>query len=342
MKKCLVSVIVAVYNANEYLENTIKALMEQSYKNIEIILIDDGSSDASLQTCNLYSKKDNRIIVIHQENKGPGSARNRGIIASRGEYLVFVDSDDYVSPNYVENLLVAILKNNYDVAIAGFYKRYSDGSTQKNLAEETSSEKKDLSQEIEYLVKNALIQGPCWKIFKKEIIILNNVIFHESWKYGEDSYFVYNYLQYVNSWTSIPVADYYYEIRNSDSLSNKFTREKIRNSIELMKLLKQLCQENEKNVWMNEMICGCFITYCDDLVSTDISLKNKIQNIVWAVENVNKSGWLDNYREKHIVRKIYQFGIKHNFFVFLYSIALFRKIAKNILCKVKKGKKWEN
>lgn len=339
MKESLVSIIVAVYNANRYLGNTIEALMKQSYHNIEIILVDDGSSDESLQTCHLYSQKDSRIIVIHQENKGPGSARNTGIASARGEYLVFVDSDDYVSPSYVENLIVAITKNDYDIAIASFNKRYSNGNNQQFLARDASSETRELHKEIEYLAKNALIQGPCWKIFKKDIIVSNNIVFHESWKYGEDSYFVYTYLQHVTSWVSISVADYYYEMRNSGSLSNSFTKEKIRNSIELMLLLRKVCQERDETVWMSEMLCGCFVTYCDDLINMSVSSSEKIQNIAWAVDILNKSGWMDNYKEKHSVRRIYQVGIKHNLCVFLYNIALCRNWAKNILYNVKKVRK---
>lgn len=336
MKEYLVSVIIAVYNAERYLGNTIEALMKQTYQNLEIILVDDGSNDDSFQICQLYSQKDNRIIVIHQENKGPGSARNTGIKLAKGKYLLFVDSDDFVAPCYVENLIVAITKNDYDIAISGFNKRYSDGSTQQFIVKDMSSETRELHEEIRYFAKNALIQGPCWKLFKKDIVISNNIFFHESWKYGEDSYFVYNYLQYVKSWICISSADYYYEIRNGSSLSNSFTKEKIENSIELMNLLKKLCPEKKEINWMSEILCGSFVTYCDDLVNSNFSIRKKLENITWAVDIINKSGWMDNYKEKHCIRRLFRFGIKHNLYWFLYSIALSRNLTKSIVSNAKK------
>lgn len=100
----LISVIVPVYRVEEYLERCVKSILSQTYKNLEVILVDDGSPDQCPAICDACAEKDARVKVIHQENKGLSGARNAGIDAASGEYLAFVDSDDYVSPHFIEEL----------------------------------------------------------------------------------------------------------------------------------------------------------------------------------------------------------------------------------------------
>lgn len=112
----LVSVIVPVYNAECYLEDCIRSIMAQSYDAIELILVDDGSTDASGNICDAFSRMDNRICVLHNANEGPSGARNRGLNVQKGDYVAFVDADDAVSPFYIEVLLEAILATGARVA----------------------------------------------------------------------------------------------------------------------------------------------------------------------------------------------------------------------------------
>lgn len=118
-EKGLVSVIVPVYKVEEYLDQAVESLVNQTYTDMEILLVDDGSPDRCGQICDEWAKKDKRIRVIHQKNAGISMARNVGIDASRGEYLLFVDSDDYVKNTYVEELYRAISANEADLAITG-------------------------------------------------------------------------------------------------------------------------------------------------------------------------------------------------------------------------------
>ena len=127
----LVSVIVPVYNVEKYLERCINSIIQQSYNNLEIILIDDGSTDASGKICDEYKEKDDRIIVIHKENGGLSDARNAGIKIFTGEYVTFIDSDDYVSKNMVSNMLdileksscrIVQVENQYQKLMADIYK----------------------------------------------------------------------------------------------------------------------------------------------------------------------------------------------------------------------------
>ena len=116
MTKGMISIILPVYNVDKYLENCLNSLINQTYKNLEIISVNDGSTDASVEILERYSSVDNRIKVINQENEGLSSARNRGIDVALGEYLAFVDSDDYIHPEMYERLLKILLGYDADIA----------------------------------------------------------------------------------------------------------------------------------------------------------------------------------------------------------------------------------
>lgn len=121
----LISVVVPVYNVKKYLQECVDSLIKQTYSNIEILLIDDGSTDGSSELCDQIEKQDSRIRVIHKTNGGLSDARNNGIEVARGSYISFIDSDDFVAPNYFEVLYNAITKNNADLAMCGF-ERFKD------------------------------------------------------------------------------------------------------------------------------------------------------------------------------------------------------------------------
>lgn len=121
-----ISVIVPIYMVEEYLRQCLDSLVNQTYKDIEIILVDDGSPDRCGEICEEYAKKDARIIVIHQENGGLSAARNAGLDIAQGEYIMFVDSDDWVEPSFCEKALEAILEHQVDMAIMGFFVTYKN------------------------------------------------------------------------------------------------------------------------------------------------------------------------------------------------------------------------
>ena len=122
----LVSIVVPVYNVDKYLDKCVNSIINQKYKNLEIILVDDGSTDESGKKCDLWAEKDNRIRVIHKENGGLSDARNVGIDNSKGYYISFIDSDDFIENDMIEVLLKEIKENNCDISICGYYKTYVD------------------------------------------------------------------------------------------------------------------------------------------------------------------------------------------------------------------------
>ena len=111
----LISVIVPIYNVESYLEQCIKSIINQTYKNIEIILIDDGSTDKSPKICDKYKQKDSRIIVVHKQNTGVSATRNIGLELSKGKWIAFVDSDDWIEKEYLEELLLNAKKEKADI-----------------------------------------------------------------------------------------------------------------------------------------------------------------------------------------------------------------------------------
>ena len=135
-KEPLVSIIIPVYKVEQYLERCVRSALNQTYKNLEIILVDDGSPDNCPVMCDNFAKKDARVIVIHQENKGLGAARNAGLDVYKGEWVCFIDSDDWVEVNYVEELLKAAVENNCLMATCMFLRTYSESDSISDHASE--------------------------------------------------------------------------------------------------------------------------------------------------------------------------------------------------------------
>ena len=171
----LVSIIVPIYNVEQYLRKCIDSIINQTYKNLEILLVDDGSPDNCGQICDEYAKKDDRVKVIHKENGGLSSARNCGIEHATGKYIAFVDGDDFVSKNYISNLFTIIKKYNADISLTNkiyyFEKRQEKKATEYELSEE------DLSMEstmlLENILKDTLPHETCGKLYKAEILKSN-------------------------------------------------------------------------------------------------------------------------------------------------------------------------
>lgn len=164
----LISIIVPVYNAESYLEKCIKCLCGQTYSNIEILLTDDGSNDKSPQICDLWAKRDSRIHVIHKENGGPSDARNAGIERAKGEYLAFVDSDDYIEENMFQDMMEAICRTGAELACCG---RYVESGRKNTIMHTCKSEKVlDSSAALKELYTYGCIEEAVWdKVFHRAL-----------------------------------------------------------------------------------------------------------------------------------------------------------------------------
>ena len=175
MSNPLISVIVPVYNVEKYLKKCIQSIINQTYKNLEIILVDDGSSDNSGKICDEFAQKDNRIKVIHKTNGGLSDARNAGLDVMSGEWVSFVDSDDFVSPYYIENLHYLVNKYDVDMAITSFVRFFNENT---KLSSNKISNQEVLIHNPDEAIKNMLYGkyysvSACFKIYKKDLFYNN-------------------------------------------------------------------------------------------------------------------------------------------------------------------------
>ncbi len=163
----LISVIVPVYNVEKYLEKCIDSIINQTYKNIEILLIDDGSTDSSGEICDRYAIKDKRILVFHKENGGLSDARNKGIDIATGKYISFIDSDDYVEENYISFLYEILKKFDADISMGKHYVRY-----QENTIDTSSGQELCMNPEVtlEKMLYGEDVDVSAWaKLYKKDL-----------------------------------------------------------------------------------------------------------------------------------------------------------------------------
>lgn len=218
----LVSIIVPVYNSEKYLEACLQSVLVQTYRNIEILLIDDGSTDQSGAICDAYAKKDARIHVFHNQNHGVSYSRNCGIKIAGGKYLTFVDCDDTVSVGYIESLMKYV--GRYDLVLSVINDVYPD----QNKEFTRSLNWKELSHNFAndyWKLAGAGFASVSWgKIYKKEIILQNRIFFPEKADWGEDRYFNFNYYRFISSYIFSTNSYYNYYHRNTDSLSKRDNR----------------------------------------------------------------------------------------------------------------------
>lgn len=225
MQNPLISFIVPVYNREKFLSKCIESIINQTYRNIELILIDDGSTDTSLIICNKYKNIDNRIKIISQSNYGVSHARNVGIQNATGDFIIFVDSDDFISEKLSETLVTIINETkNIDLIIYGFTHVNTLGDI---LFYETAPNSIDslsgfLSDFCALLEKN-LIRSPVNKLFSKKIIVENNISFNEKTLIAEDALFNIQYLCFVENVRVLKNPYYFVVNHNSiDRLTRKY------------------------------------------------------------------------------------------------------------------------
>lgn len=209
----LVSVIIPVYNVEQYLEECLNSVAMQNYQNIEVIMVNDGSKDKSGSICDTMARQDSRFHVYHQENKGVSEARNLGIQKAVGEYVLFIDSDDRVPHNYIESLMDANVQS--DLVLC------SIGKKTEKKEEEFSFKNYNEDIFVEWN-KIYLLYPPSGKLYKMEIIRKNNILFPSKVHFGEDLIFNFKYMEYIDKIRYTNKTYYNYRSETENSLSKKF------------------------------------------------------------------------------------------------------------------------
>ena len=232
----LISVIVPVYKVENYLNQCIESIVNQTYKNLEIILVDDGSPDNCPLMCDNWAKKDNRIKVIHKQNNGVSSARNVGLEVATGDYLCFVDSDDTIHPKYCEILLNSILTNNADIAVCS-WKKVNDINNPKNKNYNTNNLTSKCFEggevfDLLYNKKIPLIMALWIKLYKKDIF--KNITFPENKTVAEDDAIIPQVLLNCKRMVYVNLALYNNTQRNDSLTTISFSKKRL-HSLEVFK-----------------------------------------------------------------------------------------------------------
>lgn len=321
----LVSIIVPVYNVEKYLKQCIESLINQTYKNIEIILVEDGSKDSSPKICNRYAKKDTRVKVIHQKNSGVSEARNKGIDQSKGEWITFVDADDYIAPDFCQKMLAIALQTESQCVICAYNKIYSN-----NTVEILKNENLQLNRE-EFLEKIFDVQsgfGFChMKLWNARIIKENKIRFNKELKVAEDALFCITMSDYINNIYFLNQALYNYRI-NSESTVRKFDENYTKKYLSAMIKTKDYIIKNKKEEirfynYVAYHVLLIVINYCfhPENEKKGIQLLKEICEIPEFKEAIEYS----NYEGFSFTRKATLFTLKHKLYIITSIIAKIRQ-----------------
>lgn len=248
MEKELITIIIPVYNVEKYIHKCIDSVINQTYKNLEIILVDDGSPDNCGKICDEYAKVDKRIKVIHQKNGGLSDARNSGIDIAKGEFISFVDSDDYINEDCIEILYKAIIENDADMSIGAHTVKYSTG---KNINKATG-EITTLSPEkvLERMLYDDGIDLSAWaKLYK---IDLFKEIRYPKGRLFEDAATTYKLIDKSKKISIISISIYNYIIRNNSISSYKYNHQKM----DLVTSTTEMCEYIRKKYPQLEKACN--------------------------------------------------------------------------------------
>lgn len=324
MDNIKISVVIPVYNVENYLKQCLDSIIKSSYKNIEIICVNDGSTDNSLKILEEYRQIDNRIIVISQENKGLSGARNSGLKIAQGDYIYFLDSDDWVSVDLIEKAFNEITNKNADVLVFGTYNVYLD-SIIENKRKITNFIKKFKTTCCYYNDNKAIYTQSCtaWtKFFRKNFLTKNNLFFQEDVRFSEDAVF---WSELLLSNPKIALLDeclYYYRVKRTNALTStkNSIMQKQWNAYLFLKQLDLYKNVNE----FDKLIILDFFTISMMCHYSDIENIRNFLDYESALKDVNKEFKL--YKKNNLLKLS---GYRQLRLRWVYTIA--KKIVLNIL-----------
>ncbi len=220
----MISVVVPVYKVEAYLDKCVGSVAGQTYRDLEIILVDDGSPDSCPAMCDAWAEKDDRIRVIHKPNGGLSDARNAGMAAARGEFIAFVDSDDWIAPEMLERLLLAMERDDSDIAACAVEMVWEDGTPSRLLTvRENCVLNRQEAQRT--LLKEKLLKQPVWyKLYRRETI--EGVLF-EVGKYHEDVFWSYQAVGNARRVSLIDYVGYYYLQRGGSIMGESYSLKRL-------------------------------------------------------------------------------------------------------------------
>lgn len=243
----MISVIVPIYNVEEYLDRCIKSIVEQTYRDLEIILVDDGSTDNCPSLCDNWEKKDARISVIHKANGGLSDARNVGIDKSRGEYIVFVDSDDYIMPKMCERLLTTLIENDADIALCNYF--YDYGGKRKDHPMAILPGVYSGAEMVEVFFRqfySEVVAAWC-KIYRRNLFFGTENVRYPLGRFFEDEYTTYLLYDISHRVVIIPDALYGY-MQRMESITHSYSVNIFLDTIEVLQQYAKWVQNRDENI----------------------------------------------------------------------------------------------
>lgn len=268
----LISIIVPVYNVDEYLEQCLSSLANQTYKNLEIILIDDGSTDKSALICDKWVNKDTRFKVFHIPNAGVSNARNFGLAKANGDYIGFVDSDDWINDDMYENMLLEMLKSQSDICCGGYVKEYIDH--QSISLENYKSCVCTRNEALELIFSCDVPKHATWvlcdKLFRKEFV--TNIKFDNKIVNGEDMLFLWQVMKNVKKFSLLPLYGYHYRMRSNSMVHTTMTKAHL-TVIEAFRKVWLMSKKENKNIY--ELINNYYMMYAIVIVRKMLLLNNR-------------------------------------------------------------------
>lgn len=287
----MVSIIVPVYNTEKFLDRCIHSLVNQTYQNLEIILVDDGSEDNSLYVCNYWMGKDCRIVVIRQENCGVSVARNRGIEVSTGEFIILLDSDDWLALNTVEVLLDEQRKNNADCVIFGF--NQTNGNLWAPSEEKVYNTLVELKNDFPFWLNTELLSSSVNKLYKRELIKNEYPV---GMAFGEDLLFSLDYLQQCRCISFIKTPLYQHEVFNQTSLTHTFNIKRFKDIETIQKRILDFAVIQDDNELYKKYIFDCIRIIRSFLLSEECFIVKKEILKEWIKSSYFKELTLSQYK----------------------------------------------
>lgn len=273
------SIIVPIYNSEHSLSKCIESILSQNFSDFELILVNDGSSDNSHLLCKEYSSRDGRIIYISQPNGGVSSARNAGINEASGQWITFVDSDDYIGADWLDAFYK---QKDADLIIQGFQVVVNGNVISKNILAETLLKGNDILQGTYDLERMPFtpIRIPWNKFFKTSIVKENHVTFKEHIHLGEDYIFVNTYLMFCKSMLILPTCNYYYVVSDCGLARKKHSIEEVLSwHLEIFTSLKMLAVKFSSYRCYNYYRKKVYVNLTRQILKSERSIKEKKREI---------------------------------------------------------------
>lgn len=358
MEANLISIIVPIFNKEDYLDKSITSLINQKYSNLEIILVNDGSTDNSLSICQKYKRHDKRIKVIDQDNGGVSSARNAGLEVATGDYIGFVDPDDWVSLDMYDSLYKKMIQQNATVAICNYWIEEQESKFKKEI--DTRKEKVVGEEIFSFLIANminsetldidssSIMGSACRLLIKRDLIYINELKFDLDVPYMEDLLFVIEVLANA-SVVAIDKEAHYHYFSVTGSASRKYYPNLLENHMIVLKKIENILSKYEYLLFFEERLNLRYVFIVQHSIANEAKIDNhksfreKIQTVSKILDDnlLKKNLENINYKDYGIGRKFILYSLENSkpimayFYYFLSTRIKDNKLVGKILKRTK-------